>query len=99
MSFGSSYNPFINILFPISGRYLVAPFWDDIDIGSNSGVISYEAHNSGYYLEQVSTFIARKKSANFQGAWMAVVYYDEVNSFPGSFNTLVSILNIASLIV
>ena len=77
----------------------MAPFWDDIDIGSNSGVISYEAHNSGYYLEQVSTFIARKKSANFQGAWMAVVYYDEVNSFPGSFNTLVSILNIASLIV
>lgn len=68
----------------------MAPFWDDIDIRSDSGRISYEIHESGYYLEQVSTFIARKNPSDFSGTWMAVVYYDAVNAYPGASNSLVS---------
>ena len=60
-----------------TGRYLVAPFWDDIYIG-RSGTISYETFQSGYYLEQVNAYIQRQRQNTFQGTWMMNVYYKEV---------------------
>lgn len=84
ISFGNSYNPFSNSRFPISGRYLVAPYWDDIDIRNGNGRISYEVHESGFYLNQVSTFVARKRPSKFKGTWMVVIFYDAVHPYPSS---------------
>jgi hypothetical protein len=85
LSFGGSYNSFANQQFPgdgeISSRYLVAPFWDDVDITGGNGQISYEIHQSGYYLDEVNEFLQRKRPSNFVGTWMAVVYYDAVHPF------------------
>ena len=64
----------------------MAPFWDDIDIQFGNGQISYEIHESGYYLEQVSTFLSKRRLSSFQGTWMAVVYYYAVHQY-GASNT------------
>ena len=86
ISFGTGYNSFSNQPFPgstfISSRYLVAPFWDDVDIRFNTGDISYEIHESGYFLNAVNTFIQRIRPTNFVGTWMMVVYYDAVHPWP-----------------
>ena len=62
-----------------TGRYLVAPFWDNIYL-DRSGTISYETFESGYYLEQVNAYIQRQRQNTFQGTWMMNVYYKEVAS-------------------
>ena len=85
ISFNGFYNPprnaeFTNSLF---GEYLVAPFWDDINI-SDGGTISYETFESGYYLEQVNAYIQRQRQNAFQGTWMMNVYYKEVAPYSGS---------------
>ena len=90
ISFGTGYNSFSNQPFPgstfISSRYLVAPFWDDVDIRFNTGDISYEIHESGYFLNEVNTFIQRIRPTEFVGTWMMVVYYDAVHPYFGLFN-------------
>ena len=95
LSFNFAYNPFSNEVFPggsdTSSRYLAAPFWDDTDISSDEvGEISYEIHESGYYLEQVTDFLRRKRPSSFIGTWMLVAYWDSVRPFPGSSSTAVS---------
>ena len=60
-----------------TGNYLVAPFWDDINI-NDGGTISYETFESGYYLEQVNAYIQRQRQNAFRGTWMMNVYYNEV---------------------
>ena len=89
LSFESAYNEFSNQVFPgsseISSRYLVAPFWDDIDISRDeTGQISYEIHQSGYYLDRVNDFLQRKRPSAFSGSWMFVAYWDSVRPYPGS---------------
>lgn len=95
-SFGSPYGPFFNQPFPgsfaISSRYLVAPYWDDIDTRSDSGVISYEVHQSGYYLDRVNAFLRRKRPSTFVGTWMMVAYWDAVNPYFGPFRSEVDIM-------
>ena len=90
ISFGSSYNSWSNQQFPgsptVSSLYLVAPFWDDVDIRGGNGRISYEIHQSGYFLEQVNAFLQRKRPSAFQGTWMAVVYWDAVHPYFGASN-------------
>lgn len=87
LSFGSSYNSFSSQQFPgsffISSLYLVAPYWDDIDIRGDSGVISYEIHEDGYFLDLVNNFLQRSRPSSFVGTWMAVVSWDAVHPFPG----------------
>lgn len=85
ISFGTSaYNPTTNSAFPGStGRYLIAPYWDDINI-SRGGTISYESFESSYLLEQVNDFLQRKGLTDFEGTWMMVVYYDSVQPFTGT---------------
>ena len=84
ISFGTAYNPYVNSAFTSStGRYAVAPFWDDINIGSG-GTISYETFESGYYLEQVNAYIQRTRPTTFEGTWMMNVYYKEVAPYGGT---------------
>ena len=88
VSFGSSaYNPYSNSIFPISGQYLVAPYLDDIDLRCGNARLSYEVHDSAFYVDEVSGFIARRRPSDFQGAWMAVILYDLVRPYPAARNT------------
>ena len=93
ISFGSSYNSFANQPFPgsVSSNYLVAPFWDDVDIRGGNGIISYEIYDSGYFLDHVSAFVRQQRPSTFQGTWMAVVYWDEVHPYFGATSTEVGI--------
>ena len=96
LSFGSSYNGFSNEEFPgsafISSLYLVAPYWDDVDISRDEiGQISYEIHESGsYYLNLVNDFLLRQRPSTFSATWMFVAYWDSVRPYPGSSSTEVS---------
>ena len=96
ISFGTGYNSFSNQAFPgnaaIQDRYLVAPFWDDVDIRFDTGDISYEIHESGYFLDQVNNFIRRSRPTDFVGTWMMVVYYDKVHPYFGLFNSEVTVM-------
>ena len=85
ISFGRVYNNGTNEEFTrlLTGKYLVAPFWDDINI-SDGGTISYETFESGYYLEQVNAYIQRQRQNAFQGTWMMNVYYKEVAPYSES---------------
>ena len=70
----------------------MAPFWDDIDTRFGSGTISFEVQDSGYFLEEVSEFIRRRKSAlSFTGTWMLIVYWEAVHPWFGLFNNVVSL--------
>lgn len=92
VSFGNSaYNPYTNSLFPVSGQYLVAPYWDDIDLRYGNGRLSYEVHDSGFYLDEVNRFITRRRPSDFQGTWMAVIFYDRVRQYPAASSTQVRI--------
>ena len=68
----------------------MAPFWDDVDLSGGDGRISYEIHESGYFLEQVNIYLQKKRPSDFLGTWMAVVFYDAVHPFPGTTSTEVS---------
>ena len=70
----------------VSGSYLVAPFWSDVDI-TMSGNIHYEVHmeNSSEYssaLISVSQFVSRSASVDFLGTWMLVVSWESVHPWP-----------------
>ena len=99
MSFDSPYNSFSNQQFPgsVSSLYLVAPFWDDGDTRGGNGEISYEIHQSGYYLEEVNEFLQRKRPSDFTGTWMAVIYYDAIHPYFGAFNPEVGSFTLLSL--
>lgn len=101
VSFGASYNSFFNQQFPgsssISFRYLVAPFWDDVDTRGGNGQVYYEVHQSGHFLNQVSSFIRKIKPSSFQGTWMLVVYWDAVHPYFGAVNPEVSDIDTETL--
>ena len=84
ISVGNTYNPFSNSQFPgTSGYYLLAPFWDDINI-VRGGKISYETFQSGYFLDQVNAYIQRQRPTAFNGTWMMSAYYKEVQALAGT---------------
>ena len=62
----------------------MAPFWDDIDIRQGNGEISYEIHDSGYYIDHVSGYIRAVSPSDFQGTWMLIAYWDAVHPYPGA---------------
>ena len=90
ISFGTGYTTWSNQLFPGNGfinfRYLVAPFWDDVDTRFGSGEISYEVHGSGYYLDRVNEFLRINRPSDFEGTWMLVAYWNAVHEYFGFFN-------------
>lgn len=95
ISFESPYNSFFNQRFPGSGsinfRYLVAPFWDDVDIRGGNGQISYQTYVSGEELNTVNSFLKTVTNyTSFQGTWMMVVFWDSVHPYFGNSNPEVS---------
>ena len=94
ISFETPYSSFSNQQFPgssaINSRYLVAPFWDDVDTRGGNGQVYYEVYQSGHFLNQVSSFIRKMNPSPFQGTWMLVVYWDAVHPYFGAVNPEVS---------
>ena len=83
ISFDIPYTFWFNQPFPgfVSSLYLIAPFWDDVDIRSDSGTISYEIHTSGEVLYNVSEYIRQRTDTDFEGYWMMVVFWDSVHQY------------------
>ena len=81
--------------FPHSFRYyLVAPFWDDVDITGGVGNISYQVYSTGSpLLDTVNTIISAEENINFRGHWMLVAEWDSVPAYGGSPNQVSSITN------
>lgn len=91
LSFGTSYNSIFNSPFSEFSRdYLVAPFWDEVDIRGGNGIISYEIFESGYYLDRVNFFLKTVRPSSFVGTWMLVTYWDAVHPYFGATSTTVS---------
>ena len=73
----------------MSSSYLVAPYWDDIDI-RRDGNVFYEVHSTGDSVEfnnllsQVSNFITNETTSGevFTGTWMLIAQWDRVHSWP-----------------
>ena len=82
ISFDEAYNSPSNQAFPgsVSSRYLVAPFWGDVNTEGGNGTISYEIYESGYFLDHVGAFLRQRRPSTFQGTWMTVAYWDAVHS-------------------
>jgi len=64
-----------------------------VDIRGGNGQISYEIHESGYFLDHVSAFIRAQKPSEFQGTWMMVVFWDAVHPYSGTFNLEVYLMS------
>ena len=70
------------------GAYVVAPYWDDVDL-RRAGTISYEVHSmrgnnpgSNQLLDEVSGFVENSTGQSFQGSWMLVAEWKEVHPWP-----------------
>ena len=61
----------------------MAPFWDDVDIRSDSGDIFYQTIDSGPFLDQVNSYINYVRPTDFTATWMMVAYWVAVNPYPG----------------
>ena len=92
LSFNISFNFFFNSPFSESTTsYLVAPFWDDVDIRDGNGRIFYESYDSGYFLDQVNTFLRRRRPSSFEGTWMLAAHWDAVYPYTFGFDPRVRI--------
>ena len=101
LSFGSPYNSGYSRPFSVWSRdYLIAPFWDYVSTRRGGRVI-YEVHESGHFLEQVTTFLQIKRPSNFTGTWMLVAHWDAVHSIYWHLRGKVSCLGVggASIII
>ena len=83
LSFGEEFNDWRNSPFSESfiPDYVVAPFWDDVNIVGGNGRITYEVHTSGYFLDQVNSFLQKRRPSSFVGSGMLVAYWDAVHPF------------------
>ena len=96
ISFGSSYNSFFNTPFSESNTlYLVAPFWDDVDIRSDNGDIFYQTIESGLFLDQVNDFINYVRPTTFAAPWMMVAYWVGVHPYLGPSHPEVFLLSMS----
>ena len=74
----------------VQNRYLVTPFWDDVDIsGPGGGSIYYQVHEASgdnpgslSLLEQVNDFVQAVENSSFVGTWMLVAMWDQVHPYP-----------------
>ena len=79
--------------FPADPLYLVAPYWDDVNIRLGVGNISYQVYSTGSpLLDTVNTFISDEENIDFIGHWMLVTEWDSVPEFGGSPNVVSAIL-------
>lgn len=72
----------------VARAYLVAPYWDDIDIRI-AGNISYEVHSrngddlgSNQLLKTISNFVEESTSQSFNATWLLVAEWKEVHPWP-----------------
>ena len=66
-------------------KYIVAPFWSDMDTRS-SGSVSYEVHTnttSMLLLHKVNKYIRQQEQNNFAGTWMLVAEWSGISN-PGT---------------
>ena len=88
----SSFTGFIPELFPYYFLYLVAPFWDSVDI-QKEGNISYQVYSTGSpQLDDVNTIISDEENIHFSGHWMLVAEWDSVPEYRGSPHQVSAIL-------
>ena len=92
-SFSAPFYSAVAVAFPsslstVANAYLVAPYWDDVDIRL-AGNISYEVHSrssnnpgSNQLLDQISQFIEDSIGESFQGDWMLIAEWEEVHPWP-----------------
>ncbi len=84
----------------IHEKYLLAPFWADVDISYNGvGSIKYEVHTTASnfsgsidLIGRVSNFISNKTETKFEGSWMLVALWDEVPPYGSVFGQEVRII-------
>ena len=76
--------------------FLVAPFWDDVDLGI-SGNIFYEVHtnftgneDSIDLMSQVDSYIQGETGSDFHGRWMIVVLWERVHPWPHGIQDIVN---------
>ncbi len=82
--YGNTPEIFPGVTTDVASAYLVAPFWDDVDI-RRRGNILYEVHsltstNGPSLLFEVNRFIS--PDGSFFGTWMVVVQWNMVHSWP-----------------
>lgn len=73
----------------VARAYLVAPYWDDVDI-SLAGNISYEVHSrngdinlgSNQLLNTISNFVEESTGQPFNATWLLAVEWKEVHPWP-----------------
>ena len=72
----------------VTRAYLVAPYWDDIDIRL-AGNISYEVHSrngddlgSNQLLNTISNFVEESTGQSFNATWLLVAEWKEVHPWP-----------------
>ena len=69
-------------LFPVDSQYLVASFWEDVDISGVVGNISYQVYSTGSPLfDTVNTIASDEENINFNGHWMVVAEWNGVSEF------------------
>ena len=92
LSMGRSFTQYLPHFFPVGSRYLVAPFWDDINTEAH-GDISYLVYTTGSsLLDTVNTIISDEENTNFIGHWMLVAEWDSVAELGGRFDKVSAIL-------
>ena len=96
-SFSAPFYSAVAVAFPsslstVANAYLVAPYWDDVDIRL-AGNISYEVHSrssnnpgSSQLLDQISQFVEDSTGDSFQGDWMLIAEWEEVHPWPHGFD-------------
>lgn len=102
LSFGEAYNSYEPETFPgvstgVQNGYLIAPFWDDVDISGGGGSVYYQTFSSedtdnpltNTNLNAVNSYInSVHGDNNFAGVWMLVAHWDQVSPYPhGSFQS------------
>lgn len=82
----------------VAGAYLVAPYWDDIDIRL-AGNISYEVHSSSsnnlgshQLLNRISNFVEESTGSAFNGSWMLVAEWEGVHPWPHGIGSPILVL-------
>ena len=74
-------------LFPVDSLYMVAPFWNDIDI-REMGDTSYQVYSTGSpLLDTVNTNIRDEENISFIGHWMLVAEWNNVPEYEVSPST------------
>lgn len=87
ISFETAYNSWSNQDLPIGTRYLIAPFWDDVDIRFGNGNISYQIYTSGEEIGMVNNYIRQTQNYTISdGSWMMVVFWNDVHRYFGRSN-------------